>query len=633
MRRAVAFVGPTLPRLHRKYRVCIEVKPPAAQGDIARVVARGVGTILLIDGVFGREPAVWHKELLWALAEGVRVLGASSMGALRAAELHRFGMEGVGSVFAAYRDGLLEADDEVALLHGPAEAEWLPMSEPLVNVRATLARAVRSGLLDEREARDATERMRARFYPDRTRSALRSDLAEVIGGSERAAAVAKWWRAHWVDAKRIDAARAWRMLTRADPLTAPPRRPSFAFSESEPWRRLRRQVDHSYQQAHSSMTDNPLAAIDPLPPLDGNTRRAWSLLALVSGDNNLCDQIAPDASELYSSAALDKIQLLAAVDSPVVEMRGDFRLIHRQDGRPAFEFRPEPTRNFGDPAELAKLLKDGLAGSATDRRALVIWGHGEGWRVSIDDGSRDALDISELRSAFDSAGLGRETMLDLLIFDACLMGTVENVADLAPYATHLLAASEVVPSTGLPYRSTIDILGSTICAGEAAGMIVDAFIDDSRRRGEDLARMAAVRLDRVAELLVVLDAVAIRLRELLPAQRTNIQAARLMARGCRAGDQVDTMDLVRQLARRTADPELAMSSEQLQEACDAAIIRAGQVSSQPGCGLNVWFPSQVGHYRRLAPMFESRAAARGAGGEWMRFLAAWHARAFAHDVV
>ena len=55
----------------------------------------------LIDGVFLDVPAVWHRELLWALSEGVHVFGAASMGALRAAELAPFGMRGVGTIFAA----------------------------------------------------------------------------------------------------------------------------------------------------------------------------------------------------------------------------------------------------------------------------------------------------------------------------------------------------------------------------------------------------------------------------------------------------------------------------------------------------------------------------------------------------
>jgi hypothetical protein len=50
----------------------------------------------VIDGYFEVVPTVWHKEILWAMAQGIHVFGAASIGALRAAELDSFGMRGVG---------------------------------------------------------------------------------------------------------------------------------------------------------------------------------------------------------------------------------------------------------------------------------------------------------------------------------------------------------------------------------------------------------------------------------------------------------------------------------------------------------------------------------------------------------
>ena len=82
---------------------------PSARGDGRRLPAgpaRGPpARIAIIDGLFEQVPAVWHKELLFAMARGVEVSGAASMGALRAAELHAFGMIGVGPTFAAYKSG------------------------------------------------------------------------------------------------------------------------------------------------------------------------------------------------------------------------------------------------------------------------------------------------------------------------------------------------------------------------------------------------------------------------------------------------------------------------------------------------------------------------------------------------
>ena len=119
------FVGPTLRRddvVATLDAVCL---PPVAQGDVYRVAERRPRAIGIIDGFFSGAPAVWHKEILWALSEGIEVFGSASMGALRAAELHTFGMQGVGRIFEAYRDGLLEDDDEVAVVHGPAETGFV----------------------------------------------------------------------------------------------------------------------------------------------------------------------------------------------------------------------------------------------------------------------------------------------------------------------------------------------------------------------------------------------------------------------------------------------------------------------------------------------------------------------------
>lgn len=133
----VLFVGPTLPDAAR----CapgLDIRPPAIQGDLYRAVRDGAVVIGLVDGGFEYTAPVWHKEILYALSEGVAVLGAASMGALRAAECRAFGMVGIGTIAQAYADGTLVDDADVAQLHAPAELGWASLTEPLVNIVATL---------------------------------------------------------------------------------------------------------------------------------------------------------------------------------------------------------------------------------------------------------------------------------------------------------------------------------------------------------------------------------------------------------------------------------------------------------------------------------------------------------------
>src|SRR6185437_13385815 len=103
-------LGPTLPLADARAELDAVYLPPVAQGDVYRVTRLQPDAIGIVDGYFDRVPAVWHKEILWAMSCGIPVFGSASMGALRAAELAAFGMEGVGAIFEAYRDGVIEAD-------------------------------------------------------------------------------------------------------------------------------------------------------------------------------------------------------------------------------------------------------------------------------------------------------------------------------------------------------------------------------------------------------------------------------------------------------------------------------------------------------------------------------------------
>lgn len=132
----VLFAGPslgdiTMPRT-------IECRGPARRGDFLKALADGACAIGLIDGYFGDTPTIGHKEILFALSRGVPVIGGGSIGALRAVECSKFGMEGQGTVFEEYREGTRFEDADVALLHAPAELDYLPVTLPLVDVEAVL---------------------------------------------------------------------------------------------------------------------------------------------------------------------------------------------------------------------------------------------------------------------------------------------------------------------------------------------------------------------------------------------------------------------------------------------------------------------------------------------------------------
>jgi hypothetical protein len=150
-------------------------------------VEAGYKLICLIDGYFGNIPSVWHKEILFALKKGVSVCGSSSIGALRAAELHSFGMIGFGWVYRTFRRGILQDDDEVCVLHAVQELNFDALSEAMVNIRYSLRRMRSRGLINrESEIRIASS-LKDLHFSKRNLFAVRSAFEHEFGnqGTEK----------------------------------------------------------------------------------------------------------------------------------------------------------------------------------------------------------------------------------------------------------------------------------------------------------------------------------------------------------------------------------------------------------------------------------------------------------------
>ena len=236
------FLGPSLPLAAARALCPAVYLPPVRLGDVHRCVAFGGATaIAIIDGYFERVPAVWHKEILWALANGIAVAGASSMGALRAAELAPFGMIGVGCIFEAYRRGVFpgfegepfEDDDEVAVVHAPAEAGWVA-TEAMVNIRATLAAASAAGVIPPPLCRRLAALAKAMFYKERSWATLLRRAEADGDDGETLARLRAWLPEGRIDQKRADAvALLHRLHAEPPPQPAVP----FAFADTSLWRR------------------------------------------------------------------------------------------------------------------------------------------------------------------------------------------------------------------------------------------------------------------------------------------------------------------------------------------------------------------------------------------------------------
>lgn len=226
----------------------LELLPPAKRGDVAREAQlTDTAAIVLIDGIFGDTPSVLHKEILYCLSLGVYIAGSSSIGAIRAAEMEKFGMIGHGWIYDAYLKGRLNLvkfpikhatagknhsidkethhlhsgtnfdrqwllnlkeqqalvdDDDVALIYGPCELDYLKITEPMVNIFRTCERHInRNELL-----KNLVITAKKIHFTQRTFSNIRKklELNNIYTSIEIKESI-EWIQSNFIDQKKIDA--------------------------------------------------------------------------------------------------------------------------------------------------------------------------------------------------------------------------------------------------------------------------------------------------------------------------------------------------------------------------------------------------------------------------------------------
>ena len=202
--KTIVFAGTSISHEDARKILDVTYRPPVIRCDVEKAVKKGYDLIGIIDGVFFDKSAVSHREIIKVLNSGVTVVGGCSMGALRASELDSYGMVGVGKIYEWYRDGVIEADDEVAVAINPDTFE--AVSKPLVNIRETLNAAFNSGIIDDHARRSFLQIAKKTYYPQRSYlGIIKKGIIDGVLSSEKGDALLGFCKDKEVDVKRSDA--------------------------------------------------------------------------------------------------------------------------------------------------------------------------------------------------------------------------------------------------------------------------------------------------------------------------------------------------------------------------------------------------------------------------------------------
>ena len=176
--KTIVFSGPSIGEAEvRRLAACTHA-PPIKRGDLAAVDDYDVFVIL--DGEFGQNLSVTPKEILAVLGRGKTVIGAASMGALRASELDRSGMIGIGWVYDHFRRCAVRRDADVALVYSPFD--FKPTTVPMVDLEYWMEQTSAAGLIGNKERALLLKLARNIFFVDRTPDRLMGELRRAIAG-------------------------------------------------------------------------------------------------------------------------------------------------------------------------------------------------------------------------------------------------------------------------------------------------------------------------------------------------------------------------------------------------------------------------------------------------------------------
>jgi hypothetical protein len=125
-------------------------------------------TVGFIDGVFLQDyPPTPIEVYHLARKNGVLLAGAASLGALRAVELEKFGMVGIGKIFQLYKMGKLDADDEVAVTFATEEGDYQLQSEAMIDIRYNLYLAHKKEVISKKAKNVLVKLAKEIYFPHR----------------------------------------------------------------------------------------------------------------------------------------------------------------------------------------------------------------------------------------------------------------------------------------------------------------------------------------------------------------------------------------------------------------------------------------------------------------------------------
>lgn len=272
------------------------------------------------------------------------------------------------------------------------------------------------------------------------------------------------------------------------------------------------------------------AAKAPSKPVKA-TQAEWNVLVFMNGKNDLEEYTFHNWKQMANVGSSDKLNILvefgrvAGYDSSNGDWTGVKRFRVKKGDKPTAAGalmdlgKSKLNTDMGDKDTLSDFIKWGQKTYPAKRTMLVIWNHGQGYRaisstknsfrsVSLDEETGNTIYNSDVAAAIKTA-MG-DTKLDIVSFDACLMGMIEPAYELRDRAKFLVGSEEVIPGYGWDYGFLANLAKqpATTEAQSLGQWVVDSYKAYYTQKPSGHTTLASIDLGKIDLVADALDSVA-----------------------------------------------------------------------------------------------------------------------------
>ena len=337
---------------------------------------------------------------------------------------------------------------------------------------------------------------------------------------------------------------------------------------------------------------------------DEDSLPEWGFYVYMAGDNTLYEEVTDDLNEMKMVGSNNNLEIVALTDQLLGNDSHAYHVIkHGVEETPLSEINAtwENEIDMGD----GETLKDFMVWAATEypaqRKILVIWDHGSGWKkVAEDQGSH--LTVPEIRKSIeDYREITGDPPLTMIGFDACLMGMFEIAYELKDQAEMIHGSEAYEPLEGWTYNHLLYKLNQQTTNSELAHHIVNDYIESYRNGSVYTSYSVTAAVVDTSKLEGVWDKLedfSGQINSVLPVYRDQVSYSRDQTqRYDQNPDYRDLYDLTINVENRIPVSDTIKSSKELQDAINDAVIaedhwqKPGKLPVERAHGLTIYFPT------------------------------------------